>query len=103
MPAKQPPNDPPEQLRVLVEMYIEMQPEDTVAQWEAALKDDFLPQLPGLVYVLAATRLRCCIECGAWFPAGGAAGRKHKSYHSDACRRKASRRRQTLEERTQWK
>lgn len=94
MPSKRKPNDPPELLRVLLELHIEMQPEDTTEQWMAALTDDFLPQLPGVVSVLTATTLRCCAECSAWFPTGGPAGRKDKSYHSDACRMRAFRRRQ---------
>jgi len=52
MPAKRKPNDPPELLRVLVELQIEMQPQDTPEEWMAALEQDFLPQLPGAVTVL---------------------------------------------------
>lgn len=52
MPAKRKPNDPPQPLRVLLELHIEMEPEDTPEQWMAALRHDFLPQLPGVVSVL---------------------------------------------------
>lgn len=101
MPVKRRPNNPPDQLRVLVEIYIEMQPEDTPAQWEAALKEDFLPQLPGIVSVLHTSILRPCAECGAWFAATGVS-RKDKCYHSDGCRSRAFRRRQIKDERGPW-
>lgn len=93
MPARQKRNERPELLRVLIEIHIEMEPDDTVEQWTAALEDDFFPQLPGHVSMLAVTTIRRCEDCGVWFAAGGPDGRKDKRFHTDACRMRAFRKR----------
>lgn len=95
MPSKRPTPDPPELLRVLVELHIDMAPEDSQLDWSEALTQDFLPQLPGTATLLATTVLRRCAGCEVWFAVGIQTARKDKAYHSTKCRMRAFRERHT--------